>query len=139
MSFLLDTNVVSEWIKPLPNQGVIRWLAQADEDQIYLSVVTIGEIRYGVERLPASKRRARLGQWLRDELVVRFEGRVLPVGIEIAEERGKLVARRDAGGRPIHAMDALIAATAQLHALTLVTRNTADFEGTVQTIMNPWI
>ena len=138
MSFLLDTNVVSEWTKPHPNAGVMNWLGGADEDRVFLSVVTIAELRHGVERLPAGRRRSRLDQWLRDELVRRFEGRVLSVEEGIADEWGRLVARRDAQGRPIHAMDALLAATAQVHSLTLVTRNDSDFESTVKLILNPW-
>ena len=70
MSFLLDTNAVSEWVKPRPNAGLMGWLADADEDRIYLSVVTIAEIRHGIERLPASRRRARLDEWLSNELTV---------------------------------------------------------------------
>ena len=138
MSFLLDTNVVSEWTKTRPNQGVIRWLADADEDQIFLSVVTIAELRHGVERLPIGKRRNRLDEWLGDDLVQRFESRILAVKVEIADLWGRLVARRDAKGRPINAMDALLAATAEHHSLTLVTRNSSDFEDTVKLMLNPW-
>ena len=138
MSFLLDTNVVSEWTKTRPNQGVIRWLADADEDQIFLSVVTIAELRHGVERLPMGKRRNRLDEWLRDDLVQRFESRILAVEVEIANLWGRVVARRDAKGRPINAMDALLAATAEHHSLTLVTRNSSDFEDTVELMLNPW-
>ena len=138
MSFLLDTNVVSEWTKTRPNQGVIRWLADADEDQIFLSVVTIAELRHGVERLPMGKRRNRLDEWLLDDLVQRFESRILAVEVEIANLWGRVVARRDAKGRPINAMDALLAATAEHHSLTLVTRNSSDFEDTVKLMLNPW-
>jgi len=138
MSFLLDTNVVSEWIKPRPNPGVVDWLAGADEDRVFLSVVTIAELRHGIERLPAGRRRGRLDEWLRDELALRFEGRVLSVDSRIADAWGRLVANREAQGRALHAMDALLAATASVHQLTLVTRNGADFESTVDSILNPW-
>lgn len=138
MNFLLDTNVVSEWVKPRPNAGVIKWLADADEDCVFLSVVTLAELRHGIERLAAGRRRNHLDQWLRNDLAQRFEGRVLSVQEEIADEWGRLVARRDAQGRAIHAMDALLAATAQVHSLTLVTRNESDFEATVKTVVNPW-
>lgn len=138
MSFLLDTNVVSEWTKPRPNSGIMNWLAEADEDRVFLSVVTIAELRHGIERLPIGRRRGRLDAWLRDELLLRFEGRVLSVGLDIADEWGKLVARREAQERPIHAMDALLAATAEVHALTLVTRNDSDFQSTVKLVVNPW-
>ncbi len=138
MNFLLDTNVVSEWTKPRPDAGVVDWLAQIDEDTVFLSVVTFAELRHGIERLPASKRRKQLDEWLRGELPLRFEQRILQVDGAVADEWGRLVARHDALGRPIHAMDALIAATAQVHTLTLVTRNAADFEASVKSVVNPW-
>ncbi|MEQ1581464.1 MAG: type II toxin-antitoxin system VapC family toxin [Steroidobacteraceae bacterium] len=138
MSFLLDTNVVSEWTKPLPNPGVIEWLAKVDEDAVFLSVVTFAELRHGIERLPAGARRRRLDDWLRSELPLRFEGRIVLVDGAVADEWGRLVARHDARGRPIQAMDALIAATAQMHGLTLVTRNASDFQTSVKTVLNPW-
>jgi len=138
MNFLLDTNVVSEWLKPQPNQGVIDWLAQADEDRVFLSVVTITEMRYGVERMSMGKRRRRLDQWLSDELPLRFEERILPVDSMVADACGKLMARSESLGRPIEARDAFIAATAEVYALTLVTRNASDFQPTLKTILTPW-
>ena len=138
MSCLLDTNVVSEWTKPRPNPGVVAWLARVDEDEVFLSVVTFAELRHGIERLPAGARRRRLDEWLGRELPVRFEGRIVGVDGAIADEWGRLVARREARGRAIQAMDALIAATVQVHGLTLVTRNTADFESSVKLLLNPW-
>jgi hypothetical protein len=139
VSFLLDTNVVSEWTKPRPNPGVVEWLGQVDEDEVFLSVVTFAELRHGIERLPISTRRRQLDEWLRNELPVRFEARIIGVDGAIADEWGRLVARREGRGRPIQAMDALIAATAQVHGLTLVTRNTADFHPSVKSILNPWM
>ena len=138
MSFLLDTNVVSEWTKPRPNAGVIEWLDQVEEDEVFLSVVTFAELRHGIERLPAGGGRRRLDEWLRQDLPLRFESRIVGVDGAIADEWGRLVARREARGRPIHAMDALIAATAQVHDLTLVTRNTEDFQASVKSLLNPW-
>lgn len=138
MSYLLDTNVVSEWIKPHPNPGVVEWLAQVAEDEVFLSVVTFAELRHGIERLPAGLRRRRLDEWLRGELALRFEGRIVLIDGAIADEWGRLVARQEARGRPIAAMDGLIAATAQVHALTLVTRNARDFQVSVKTVLNPW-
>ncbi len=138
MSFLLDTNVVSEWVKPRPNAGVVAWLAEADEDRIFLSVVTLAELRYGIERMSAGHRRKRLDAWLRDELPLRFEGRVLPINSTIADAWGKIVARSEAAGRPISVTDAFIAATVEVHDLTLVTRNASDFEPTLGSIVNPW-
>ena len=138
MSFLLDTNVVSEWVKPRPNAGVVAWLAEADEDRIFVSVITLAELRYGIERLAAGHRRRRLDEWLRHELPLRFEGRVLSIDAAIADAWGKIVARSEAVGRPIGVTDAFIAASAEVHGLTLVTRNASDFEPTLKSIVNPW-
>jgi toxin FitB len=138
VSFLLDTNVVSEWTKPRPNPGVVEWLAQVDEDEVFLSVVTFAELRHGIERLPAGDRRRRLDEWLRNDLPLRFEDRIVAVDGAIADEWGRVVARRESRGRPMSAMDALIAATGQVHGLTVVTRNMADFQGSVKSVLNPW-
>jgi len=138
VSYLLDTNIVSEWVKLRPEPKVVSWLADIDEDRVFLSVATLAELRHGVERLPASRRRTRLDEWLRHELPARFEGRVLPIDETTAAAWGMIVARREAKGRPIGVMDAWIAATAQTHELTLVTRNAADFRDAVTAILDPW-
>lgn len=138
MTFLLDTNVVSEWVKQRPNAGVVRWLAEIDEDRVFLTVITLAELRHGVDRLPDGTRRRGLDAWLRHDLPQRFEGRILSVEPRIADRWGEVMARRQAAGRPIGVMDAFIAATAIVHELTLVTRNTADFKSTVEQIVNPW-
>jgi toxin FitB len=138
VSFLLDTNVISEWLKPRPNPGVVAWLAAVDEDQTFLSVVTVTELRYGTERLPAGARKARLDEWLGHELLFRFEGRLLPVDLAIADECGRLVARSESVGRPIEARDAFIAATAEVYELTLVTRNVTDFRAVAKELFTPW-
>jgi toxin FitB len=138
MSFLLDTNVVSEPMRARPNAGVLSWLAQVDEDSVFVSVVTITELRYGIERLATGKRRDRLEGWLRKDLTSRFGERILPVDLEIADACGRLVARSETIGRPIEARDAFIAATAEVRGLTLVTRNVSDFEATVRDIVTPW-
>ena len=137
MSFLLDTTVVSEWVKPRPNRGVVAWLAAADEDRVFMSVVSLAELRYGIERMAAGSRRTRLDAWLRDELPLRFEGRVLSIDAIVADGWGKVVARSEAAGRLISAMDAWIAATAEAHGMTLVTRNTSDFQA-LKLLINPW-
>ena len=137
MSFLLDTNAVSEWVKPRPNPGLIAWMEAADEDRIFISVVSLAELRYGVERMPTGRRRSRLEQWLRNELPLRFESRILPVDTEVAEAWGKIVSRSEAAGRPIGAVDAFLAATAETHQMTLVTRNVSDFR-LLKAVLNPW-
>ena len=137
MSFLLDTNAVSEWVKPRPNPGLIGWMESTDEDRVFISVVTLADLRYGVERLAAGARRRRLEEWLGRELPLRFEGRMLPVDADVAEAWGETVSRSEAMGRPIGAMDAFLAATAEVHQLTLVTRDVSDFK-VLKTVMNPW-
>ncbi len=138
MSYLLDTNVVSEWTRPRPDPGVVGWLADIDEDRVFNSVATLAELRHGVERLPVGARRRRLDAWLRDELPLRFDGRVLPIDAAIADVWGRLIANDEGAGRPISTMDAFIAATALVHHLDLVTRNVADFAGALKTIIDPW-
>ena len=137
MSFLLDTNAVSEWTKPRPNPGLIGWMESIDEDRVYISVITLAELRYGVERLAAGARRRRLEAWLEHEVPLRFEGRILPVDANVAEAWGKTVSRSDAAGQPIGAMDAFLAATAEFHHLTLVTRDVSDFK-LLKAVLNPW-
>jgi predicted nucleic acid-binding protein len=138
VSFLLDTNVVSEWVKQRPNAGVVAWLAEIDEDRVFLSVITLAELRHGVRRLADGSRRQRLDAWLSDELPLRFDGRLLAIDQTVADRWGEVVAEREAAGRPIGAMDAFIAATANVHELALVTRNERDFESVVKEIVNPW-
>jgi predicted nucleic acid-binding protein len=137
VSFLLDTNAVSEWVKPRPNPGLIRWMEAADEDRIFISVVSLAELRYGVELMPAGRRRGRLEQWLRHELPLRFENRIVPVDTAVADAWGRTVSRSEAAGRPIGAMDAFLAATAEIHQLTFVTRNVSHFP-LLKAVLNPW-
>jgi predicted nucleic acid-binding protein len=116
----------------------VSWLSDTDEDRVFISVVTLAELRCGIERLPESARRRRLDEWLQEELPQRFEGRVLPVDGAIAHSWGRVMARGRAMGRPVGAIDAFIAATAQARHLTLVTRNVGDFEAMLNDIVNPW-
>jgi toxin FitB len=138
MKYLLDTNVISEPMKVRPNPGVMNWLAGQDEDEVFISVVTITELRYGIERLATGKRRDILEQWLRKDLSGRFEGRVLAIDIEVADACGRLVARSEGLGHPIEPRDAFIAATAEVHGLTLVTRDASEFQPAVKSILTPW-
>src|SRR5271166_2868045 len=131
MNFLLDTMVVSEWVKQHPRPSVVAWLANADEDRVFISVATLAELRSGIERMAAGSRRKRLDDWLRSDLPGRFDARV-------AEHWGTVVARSEAAGRQISSMDAWIAATALAHGMILVTRNTSDFEAVIAQMINPW-
>lgn len=138
MNFLLDTNVVSEWVKPRPNSNVVKWLAGTDEDSIFLSVITFAEIRFGVEEMAPGRQRDRLTSWLEVELPARFEGRIFGVDLAVAGAWGALMARSNKIGSNLSVMDAFFAATAEAHGLKLVTRNTRHFEKLGTDAINPW-
>ena len=135
MSYLLDTNVLSELVRPRPAQAVLDWFAGVRDDALHLSVLTLGELRRGVERLPANNRREKLRLWLEQELPARFGPRVLPVDAAVADRWGRLSAE---AGRPVSAIDSLLAATALVHQLRLVTRNTSDFKFAPLEVVDPW-
>ena len=138
MSFLLDTNVVSEWVSPRPDAGVVRFLTDADEDRLFLSVMTLAEIRFGIEKLKAGARRSRLEEWLGGELTDRFSGRILTVDAAVADTCGVLLARGCKAGKPPGTADALIAATGMVHGLTIATRNVGHFKPLAGGTHNPW-
>jgi predicted nucleic acid-binding protein len=138
VNFLLDTNVVSEWVRPRPEPRVVAWLANVDEDRVFLSVITLAELQLGIQSLPAGVKRARLLAWLDDELLQRFESRVIVVSAAVAREWGTVSALARRAGRPIGAMDAFVAATARVHGLALATRNDADFRDAGVELVNPW-
>jgi toxin FitB len=138
MNFLLDTNAISEWVKPPPDPGIAAWLDEVDEDRTYLSVITLGELRKGVDRLAGGTRRDRLDQWLASELPDRFGERMLPVDATIADQWGRLLARAESAGTTVGGIDALIAATATVHGLHVVTRNVDHFRCTGVDVISPW-
>ena len=138
MKSLLDTCVIAELVKRRPSARVCEWVETQPEDRLYLSVLTLGEVRKGIARLPASRKRRRLEQWVEVDLRRTFHGRVLPVTAEIAERWGILSAEAQSRGRPVPVIDALLAATALVADLTLVTRNTRDVEASGARWLNPW-
>jgi len=138
VSFLLDTNLVSEWVKPRPNPGVVAWMAEVDEDRVFISVITLAELRYGIERLAAGQRRKRLGQWLEEELPLRFEGRVLAVDAFVADACGRITARAESLGRRMEIADGFIAATAETRQFTVVTCDVSPFSALGMKVLNPW-
>jgi predicted nucleic acid-binding protein len=138
MNFLLDTNVISEWTKPQPNIHVIEWLAAVDEDRVFLSVITLAEIRYGIERMPVGSKRSSLSAWLENDLPLRFEGRILTVDAAVADACGRIMYQKARRGKTPTVADSLLAATAQVHQLSLVSRNIKDFEGLDLALLNPW-
>ena len=138
MNYILDTNVISELVAARPNPEVVNWIQSIDSNQAFLSVIAIGELRKGIEKLPDSDRKGMLEQWLHDDLLVRFQNQILSIDPETMLIWGRLVARLERTGRPISAIDSLLAATALQWQFTLVTRNTAHFEMTGVTLRNPW-
>jgi len=135
--FLLDTNIPSEFRNPRPEPRVVKWVDSVAEDSVFISVVTLGEIRKGCELLDAGKRRKEL-DWLEVEVREWFAGRILPVTDAIAERWGRLEAQRQRLGLPLNTADGQIAATALEHGLTLVTRNVNDFRDLGVVVLNPW-
>lgn len=133
--FLLDTNIVSELRRKQPEPRVLRWFEQVSDDKLYLSVLTIGEIRRGIERLTDPAQRRRLTDWLEGTLFPWLGSRLLPVNLAVAEQWGRLCS---AAGRPLPTIDSLLAATALEYNLTLVTRNLGDFDLPGIRVINPW-
>jgi predicted nucleic acid-binding protein len=136
--FLVDTNIISEFIRPQPDSRVIRWLDAADPESLYVSVVTFGEIRLGIEDLPAGKRRSALEEWFEQGLPAWFDSHLLPVTKAIADRWGRLTIEAKKKGISVTTADGLIAATAIEHDLAIVTRNVTDFETCCAEIINPW-
>jgi predicted nucleic acid-binding protein len=135
VSWLLDTCAVSEPTKKSPNPKVIAWLKSQDEAELYLSVLTLGEIQRGVEKLPENEKRQALERWLKRDIHERFAGRILPVDSSVALTWGKILAH---SSRPLPAVDSLIAATGIAHSLTIVSRNTQDLIDTGALVFDPW-
>lgn len=138
MNFILDTNVVSELVAREVHEQVLSWVESVDSESIFLSVITIGELKKGVEKLDQSKRKRQLESWLKDDLLVRFRDRILPLDIPILLTWGSLVASLEKEGRPLPAIDSLLAATAAETGFTLATRNTGDFEPAGISLFDPW-
>lgn len=136
--FLLDTNIISELVKPKPEANVTEWVENTDESLLYLSVLTLGEIRRGIAALPQSRRRATLGAWLDKDLRARFEGRILVIDQEVADRWGLLTATARNSGIGLPVIDGLLAATALEHNLTLVTRDTGQIPSMGVAVFNPW-
>ncbi len=136
--FLLDTNCISEVVSIKPDPRVLAWLDAADERTLYLSVLTLGEIRKGIVTLAEGKRRAELEAWLEIDLRHRFAGRILPVDAAVADQSGMLAGEMKRKGKPMAVVDAVIAATAIHNRLTVVSRNVDDFRNAEVSLVNPW-
>ncbi|MDP3028325.1 MAG: type II toxin-antitoxin system VapC family toxin [Deltaproteobacteria bacterium] len=138
MKYLLDTCVISELVAKQSNPDVVAWVDNLDPDSVYLSVITIGEIRKGIEKLPDSKRKASLESWLRDELLVRFSGRIVSIDTDVMLTWGKTVGALELNGKKMSAIDSLITAIALHGNFCVATRNENDFQHAGVTIINPW-
>jgi len=136
--YLLDTNCVSELVRLKPDLRVTAWMEAADETLLYLSVLTLGEIRKGLAGLPQGRRRTQLETWLDVELRARFAGRILPIDVAVADRWGLLAASAKKNGKTLSTIDGLIAATALHHNLTVVSRNASDFANVRVQVLNPW-
>jgi len=138
MNFLLDTCVVSELARPEPHRLVAQWIRSESETRLYLSVLTMGELRKGIERLPESRKRKQIEAWLNNELRHRFSGRILAVDGEVAERWGLESAKAEQAGNPLPVVDGLLAATGLVHGMTVVPRNIRDMQRTGAKLWNPW-
>jgi predicted nucleic acid-binding protein len=136
--FLFDTCAISEVVKQSPNRGLAQWVRAADPMTTFLSVMSIGEVRKGIEKRPIDKRRAFLEAWLVGDLARMFAGRVLSIDVDTADHFCRIKAATESRGITVGVIDALIGATALRHNLTVVTRNAGDFESLGVSVVNPW-
>ena len=137
MNYLLDTCVISELVKTTPNENVINWINHTPNKRLFLSVITIGEIRKGITKLPDSKKKHQFTNWL-NTLREDYQTRIYPIDLAVAECWGSLQGNAENKGTPVASIDSLIAAVAQTYNLIVVTRNEKDFSSTNVTILNPW-
>ena len=137
MNYLLDTCVISELVKPNPNDKVIDWISNIPNERLFLSVITIGEIRKGLTKLPASKKKDNLTNWL-NSLLEDYQSRIYPIDLLVAENWGIIQGKAEKHGTPVASVDSLIAAVAYTYSLIIVTRNESDFEASNVPIFNPW-
>ena len=136
--FLVDTNVLSEAVRTKPEPRVLDWIGTADETLLFLSALTLGEIRKGLALLPQGKRRTRIETWIDVEVRSRFAGRILPITSAVADRWGLLTAEAKRKGRALATIDGLLAATALEYNITIVTRNVRGFRDTHVLLLNPW-
>jgi predicted nucleic acid-binding protein len=138
MNYLLDTCVLSEFTRRKPEQKVVHWVDNIDEDKLFLSVITIGEIQHGIVRLPESHRKTDLLVWMNNELIKRFDQRIIPLDAPTMLLWGNLTAQMESTGQPMAVMDSLIIATALQNNLIVATRNVSDYLPCGVQVINPW-
>lgn len=137
MNYLLDTCLLSEFLKKFPNKRVLAWFDAQDEESLHISVLAIGEIQKGITKLPPTKRRAELEEWLQN-VVGRYGGRILPFTISTAYLWGRIKGDLEKRGTTLSVVDSLMAATALEHNLTVITRNEDDFVPTGAKVLDIW-
>ncbi len=138
MKYILDTCIISELAKPVPNKKVISWVTQNNEENFYVSTLTFGELHKGISKLPPSKRKENLHQWVEYDLKERFRSRIIDMDLRVAKVWGEIQGQSEVKGCPMPAIDSLIAATGVTHDLIVVTRNTSDMEQSGVSLLNPW-
>jgi len=138
MNYLLDTCVISELIKKDPDKNVKNWISAIEESSLYISVISIGEITKGIEKLTGSQRKANLIEWVNNDLKERFKNKILPFDLESAAVWGKVQAHSELEGKTMPAIDGMIASTSVAYGMTVVTRNISDMEASGAVLFNPW-
>lgn len=138
MNYLLDTCVISELIKKDPSSKVVKWISKTEENNLFISVLTIGEIHKGIEKLPESKKKEKLHKWVNNDLQERFKERIINFDLQTATVWGKIQAHSETLGKALPAIDGQIAATGISYDLIVVTRNTTDMEISGVSLLNPW-
>lgn len=138
MNYLLDTCVLSELIKKQPNSKVVHWISDIEEENLFISVLTIGELHKGIEKLPESRKKNMLHKWVTYDMKKRFENKIIDLDLHTATTWGKIQAKSEMSGQKLPAIDSLIAATGISHDLIVVTRNTKDMESSGVDLVNPW-
>ncbi len=139
MKYLLDTCVISEIIKPQADINVIAWMQNQSEENLYLSVLTFGEIEKGIEKSPDKARKRKLQLWVEEDLKQRFEGRIVPIDLDVSVKWGALQGAAELRGKPMPAIDGLIAVSGLVHNCIVVTRNVADMAQSTAELLNPWL
>ena len=138
MKYLLDTCVISELIKPQPNRSVVSWLQSQTENDLYLSVLTFGEIEKGIEKAANEARKSKLKLWVEEDLKQRFKGRILAIDLDVCTKWGEIQARTELLGKPVPSIDGLIAISALVNNCIMVTRNVKDMQQSGVDLFNPW-
>ena len=138
MNYLLDTCVISELIKPKPNSKVLKWLRSCQDETLFLSSLTIGEIQKGISKLPNSQKKTNLQDWMDNELIRRFEKRILGFNYKVAQKWGKIQASAEAAGTKMPVIDSLIASIGISYEMTVVTRDISGMKNSGVKLFNPW-